>query len=178
MTRQLLAFARKGKLQKISVDMQRIIREVEQLLARGVDKRIEIELDLQADASTVDGDPTQLQSALLNIGINARDAMPEEGRLTFSTRNRWLDADFCKKHSYEGKPGKYLEISVADTGVGMEPSVLRRIFEPFFTTKTKGTGLGMAIARRIVEAHGGQIGVGSGSGSGAEILIVLPRENP
>ena len=99
------------------------------------------------------------------------------GRLRLETSNGVLDEEYARLH-VEARPGEFVRLRVEDTGQGMPPEVRQRIFEPFFTTKTKGTGLGMAITKRIVEAHGGQIAVGEGGGPGAEIIVTLPRGLP
>lgn len=117
---QLLAFARKGKRRPVDVDVHDLLGEVITLLERSIDRRIKIERAFCPDTPAVTGDPTQLQSALLNLGINARDAMPEGGRLTFATKIVDLDEDYCRTHTYEITVGRYVQIAVSDTGVGMD----------------------------------------------------------
>jgi signal transduction histidine kinase/CheY-like chemotaxis protein len=176
LTAQLLAFARKGKFESRPVDVHDLINEVTQLLTHTIDKRISIETQLEAEEPYTTGDPSQLQNALLNLGVNARDAMPGGGQLTFSTRNIDLtgDKDSCRRWKLE--PGPYVEISVTDTGEGMDEETLKSIFEPFFTTKqaTKGTGLGLAAVYGTVNSHNGCIEVTSTPGTGSTFRVCLP----
>lgn len=181
LTKQLLTFARKAKIKAESVDVNRLISEgVVGLLARSIDRRIEIVQQLDASPSTVQGDASQLQNAILNLGVNARDAMPDGGSLIFSTRNIELDDAFCREHAYEVDPGEYLEISVKDTGIGMDEELQKRIFEPFFTTKKpgEGTGLGLASVFGCVKSHHGLIRVYSQVGCGTTFRILLPVSEP
>ena len=176
LTAQLLAFARKGKFESKPVDVHDLISEVTQLLTHTIDKRIAIETRLEAEEPYTIGDPSQLQNALLNLGVNARDAMPGGGRLTFSTRNIDLTGDKdCCRH-WELESGAYVEISVTDTGEGMDEETLKSIFEPFFTTKqtTKGTGLGLAAVYGTVNSHHGGIEVTSTPGTGSTFRVYLP----
>ena len=176
LTAQLLAFARKGKFESRPVDVHDLINEVTQLLTHTIDKRISIETRLEAEKPYTTGDPSQLQNALLNLGVNARDAMPGGGSLTFSTRNIDLtgNRDCCQR--WDLKPGLYVEISVTDTGEGMDEETLKSIFEPFFTTKqaTKGTGLGLAAVYGTVNSHSGCIEVTSTAGTGSTFRVCLP----
>jgi signal transduction histidine kinase/CheY-like chemotaxis protein len=175
---QLLAFGRKGRFRNGPVDMSQVIREVADLLAPGADKRIDVTLNLLADAPTVTGDATQLQNTLLNLTLNACDAMPDGGELTFTTEDVTLDKEYCRSRPYEIRPGRYLRVSVADTGIGMDEEVQARIFEPFFTTKKtgKGTGLGLASVYGCVKGHHGSIEVESAPGHGATFDLFLPIE--
>jgi len=154
-----------------------IIDEVVQLLVRSIDRRIEIVRDLTARDPFILGDPTQLHNAMLNLGINARDAMPAGGRLTLTTRDVTVDEANCDQYSGEVRPGDHLEILVADTGTGMPPEIQQRIFEPFFTTKGpgEGTGLGLAAVYGSIRSHGGMIWVTSEVGAGTRFRILLPR---
>jgi PAS domain S-box-containing protein len=135
LTTQLLAFARKGKYESIAVDVHLIVEEVISLLRRSIDKRIIIERRLNANPQLATGDPTQLQGAILNLALNARDAMPDGGTLTLATRNIRLAAgdEACERD--EIPPGEYVEVSVADTGLGMDSETQQHIFEPFFTRR-------------------------------------------
>jgi PAS domain S-box-containing protein len=180
LTRQLLAFARKGKYLATSVDLHAIIAEVVALLERSIDKRIVIKPQLQARLHTVMGDPTQLHNAILNLGVNARDAMPDGGELVFETSVIEVGATFGQTLPLEIEPGTYLEILVRDTGVGMSDEILARIFEPFFTTKEpgKGTGMGLAAVYGTVRSHHGAITVQSTSGEGSLFRIILPLASP
>jgi|GEM_PF-2117200 len=177
LTHQLLAFSRKGKLQSVPVDLNKIIsQEIIGLLSRSIDKRISITQKLNASASIVQGDPTDLQNAILNLGVNARDAMPEGGTLTFATNNLILDVDYSAEFAYEILPGEYIEIVVSDTGVGMSPEVQKHIFEPFYTTKPvgEGTGLGLSGVFGCVKSHNGLIRVQSEVGRGSTFRVLLP----
>ncbi|MDP6546076.1 MAG: response regulator, partial [Phycisphaerae bacterium] len=176
LTGQLLSFSRKGRLQSINVDVHEIIAEVVRLLSHSIDRRIEIDQELEASQSIVHGDPTQLQNAILNLGVNARDAMPNGGKLTFATRNITFDDGSEVAESYEVTGGTCLEIDVADTGVGMDAALQKRIFEPFFTTKKQGqgTGLGLAGVYGCVHSHGGAVQVYSKIAEGSTFKILLP----
>lgn len=164
LTGQLLAFSRKGQNRRTSVNIHMVIAEVISILERSIDKQIEIRKSLKADSPFVCGDPTQLQNALLNIAINARDAMPQGGELAVST-------------SYDSS-GRNLEISIKDTGCGIPEDVQETIFEPFFTTKEegKGTGMGLAAVYGIAKSHNGVIEVNSEVGTGTEFKLILPIE--
>ena len=177
LTGQLLAFARKGKRQVLPVDIHDVVTQTVNMLTHTIDRRIEIRLELHASPSTVMGDPTQLHGALLNLGVNARDAMPGGGILTYTTRNVALTVDDCIEHPFELTPGDFLEIGISDTGVGMDKKTRKRIFEPFFTTKEvgKGTGLGLAGVYGCVRGHDGSIRVYSEPGRGATFRVLLPQ---
>lgn len=176
LTKQLLAYARKGKFQVIPVDIHRSIHEIISLLQRSIDKLIEVKEDLQAARPVIMGDPSQIHGALLNLGVNARDAMPNGGKLIFSTRMVTVDKEACRRLSHDITPGEYLEIGVSDSGTGMTKEVRQRLFEPFFTTKQigKGTGLGLAAVFGCVKNHHGTITVSSEPGKGTTFSILLP----
>jgi len=176
LTQDLLAFSRKGKIENRPVDINQMIVVVLGLLERTVDKRIKITTHLDAENSTVIGDPTLLQNALLNLGVNARDAMPEGGTLTYATSMVVLDSASCKYNQTDVSPGIYLQVSVSDSGVGIPKEIIKRIYEPFFTTKEagKGTGLGLSAVYGTVREHGGGISVYSEPGQGTVFNIVLP----
>jgi PAS domain S-box-containing protein len=176
LTKQLLAFSRKGKNLSIPVDINEVLAEVVSILKHSIDKRISIRQILNATTSTTDGDPTQLQNALLNLALNGRDAMPKGGDLIFETSVATLDDDFRQRHPYELPPGPYLKISVTDTGVGMSSETQRHIFEPFFTTKEqgKGTGMGLASVYGTIRNHQGAITVYSEPGHGTTFSAYLP----
>jgi signal transduction histidine kinase len=173
---QLLAFARKGRLSRGPVDMHQVVREVTGLLRRTVDRRIDIRLDLRTESTRVIGDAPQLESALLNLGLNARDAMPDGGNLTFTLEPATLDASDDRHRRTQIKPGRYLHVAIADTGVGMNEQVQAHLFEPFFTTKPpgKGTGLGLASVYGCVKGHEGGIEVQSAPGRGTTVHLYLP----
>ena len=174
LTRQLLGFARRGKFQVLLIDIHQKIREMISLIGRTVDKKVKLSLDLQAKPHFVEGDPGQMHQILLNLALNARDAMPQGGRITFSTDVGELGDDFCRCHNIE--PGRYLRVTVADTGSGIPEEIRDRIFEPFFTTKekSKGTGMGLAIVYGIVKNHGGTVQVESREGEGTTFRVYLP----
>ncbi len=176
LTRQLLAFARKGKYLSVEVDVHRTITEVISLLQHSIDKRIVLQQIFKADPSLVNGDPAQIQNAILNLALNARDAMPKGGSLIFETKTVDLDGEFCSMKTDLITPGKYIEISVTDTGTGMTEDIQERIFEPFFTTKEvgKGTGMGLAAVYGTVKNHRGLIDVYSRIGRGTTIKVYLP----
>ncbi len=175
LTRQLLAFARKNKYQTVPVKIHQVIEEVIALLKHTLDPRIEIKTDLQAKTNIVLGDPSQLQNAILNLAVNARDAMPNGGTLTFTTKHVELDAAFCKKQPTDVHPGRYIEVGVNDTGGGIPKDILPHIFEPFFTTKErgKGTGLGLAAVYGTITGHNGALTVDS-SKKGSAFRLYLP----
>ncbi len=177
LTAQLLAFARKGKYLSIRIDIHKIIDEVISILQRAIDKRIIVKRSLDAQHPIAQGDPSQIQNAIVNLAINARDAMPNGGEMTFSTRVIELDEGFCRQSSFELSPGKYLEIRVRDTGTGMTEQTAKRIFEPFFTTKPpgKGTGMGLAAVYGTVKNHNGAIEVSSEPDSGTTMIVRLPQ---
>jgi PAS domain S-box-containing protein len=172
LTRQLLAFSRKGAMQMRTVEVHGIIEEAVRLLSRSIDKRIAIERRMEARPDTVLGDPALLQSAILNLAVNGRDAMPEGGTLTFSTA-----VIPARPGGTDGSPpGELLSVTVSDTGVGMDEAVRRRLFEPYFTTKPpgKGTGLGLASVYGCVRSHKGQIEVESDPGQGSSFRMLFP----
>lgn len=181
LTQQLLAFGRKGKLQTVPVDLHDAIVETVKLLSHSIDRRIEISQDLRAAYPIVLGDPTQLKNALLNLAINARDAMPHGGKMIFSTRMTRVDQPRALRGAESLPPGLYLEVAVRDTGVGMDAKTLERIFEPFFTTKKigEGTGLGLAGVYGCMQNHKGYIDVESRPGEGSTFRLFFPSsESP
>ena len=176
LTKQLLAFSRKGKKQSVPVDVHKLIGEVISILQRTIDRRITVSQRLEALPSVTKGDPNQLESAFLNLAVNARDAMPTGGQLVFATATVNLDKDYCATFPYNVEPGEYVEVSVADTGIGMDEATMAHIFEPFFTTKTvgEGTGLGLAAVFGTVREHHGATRVYSEPGQGAAFKLYLP----
>ncbi len=175
LTRQLLGFARKGKFRNTRIDVHETIQEVIMLLTRTIGKNIEITSELRAHHPFVSGDPTQVQQIILNIAVNARDAMPEGGELRFQTED--LEIGTKSQALFPGlRPGQYFRLRVSDTGDGIPESIRPRVFEPFFTTKEpgKGTGMGLATAYGIVKNHGGLIQVESKAGQGTSFDIYLP----
>jgi len=167
LTRQLLGFARKGKRRNIPVDLHAVIDDVLVVLGHTFDKRITVSTSLTTEPADVLGDPTQLQQVVLNLAVNARDAMVEGGKLVFETR---------LTNTEEMPHGSYVVLEVSDTGRGIPVDVRGRIFEPFFTTKEqgRGTGMGLAVVYGIVQNHGGWIEVESEEGQGARFTVALP----
>ncbi len=179
LTAQLLAFARKGKYLDIPINMHKVIGEVISLLEHSIDKKVQIKQNLYANPPIISGDPTQLQNALLNLALNARDAMPDGGEMIFSTDVVFLDKEYCSANPYKILPGSYLQVSITDTGTGIDEETQRHIFEPFFTTKEtgKGTGMGLAAVYGTVKNHKGAINVYSELKSGTTFKIYLPLVN-
>jgi PAS domain S-box-containing protein len=174
LTAKLLAFARRGKNLSVSVDVHGLIGEVLSLLERSIDPRITLRAELQAAPAQVSGDPTQLQNALLNLALNARDAMPEGGTVSIRTERVTLRASADSAGA--ASPVEYVCVDVTDTGLGMDESTRQRIFEPFFTTKSQGTGMGLAAVYGTVRAHRGTIEVKSAPGAGATFRLLLPAD--
>jgi PAS domain S-box-containing protein len=175
LTQQLLGFARKGKYQNIPVDLHATIHEATSLLGRTLDKSIALQQNLRARDPFVLGDPVQVQQVILNLAVNARDAMVQGGTLTFSTERVSLNTA-PENLSPTGQPREYIKLTVSDTGCGIPPQVQQRIFEPFFTTKEqgKGTGMGLSMVYGIVKNHGGSICVASEVDKGTRFEILLP----
>jgi PAS domain S-box-containing protein len=182
LTRQLLAFARKGKYQVATVSLHGVIDEVVAILMHSIDKRIVVRRGLAPTPIEVVGDPSQIQSALLNLAINARDAMPDGGELSFATSIATLDQAACQAGDIDLAPGRYACVRISDTGIGMDGDTLRRAYEPFFTTKElgRGTGLGLSAAYGIVHNHAGALRLSSAPGRGttAEVLLPLAAVSP
>jgi len=176
LTSQLLAFARKGNLLAVTVDIHHIVANVITLLKHTIDKRINLKQELNANPSTVLGDPTAIENALLNIALNARDAMPSGGDIVFTTGIINLDLEYSMSLPYEIVPGTYLCLSVTDTGCGIGKTTLSRIFEPFFTTKEqgKGTGMGLPAAYGTMRSLKGAITVYSEPNHGTSFHLYFP----
>ena len=173
---QLLAFARRQPLQPVATNMGRILKDMDSLLRRALGEFIEIETIVSGGLWTVMVDRNQLENAILNLAINARDAMKEGGRLTLELCNAMLDDLYAQAHA-EVEPGQYVMLAVSDTGTGMLPEVIERAFEPFFTTKREGegTGLGLSMVYGFVKQSGGHVKIYSEPGHGTSIKIYLPR---
>ncbi|MBL0931483.1 MAG: response regulator, partial [Alphaproteobacteria bacterium] len=176
LTRRLLAFSRRQTLQPRHVDPNALIDNLTTLFKRTLGANIEVDVRLSADVGGVIVDPAQLESALLNLAVNARDAMPGGGRLTVATRRVELDADYASLRA-DVMPGAYEAISVTDTGAGMPPEIAERAFEPFFTTKGigKGSGLGLSMVYGFAKQSGGHATIYSEPGRGTTVTIYLPR---
>jgi CheY-like chemotaxis protein len=175
LTRQLLAFARRQILEPRNVDLNNTVVETLNLLEKVLGSNIEIRANLAPDLSVVRADPTQLEQVVMNLCINARDAMPEGGSLIIDTQNINFDEKFCSMQPL-AHPGDYTILSVTDSGTGMDQATMDRIFEPFFTTKEvgKGTGLGLATIYGIVRQHNGFVQVYSEVGLGSTFRVYLP----
>lgn len=178
LTRQLLAFSRKQLLQPKVIDLNQLVVDMEKLLRRVIGERFDLVTMPEAEIGRVMADPSQIEQVILNLGVNARDAMPTGGKLIIRTANVHLDRLTAPQISASLAPGDYVELSVTDTGAGMDEETKRRIFEPFFTTKGpgKGTGLGLATVYGIVRQTGGGISVESELGKGSTFRIYLPLE--
>jgi PAS domain S-box-containing protein len=175
LTRQLLAFSRKQVLQPRVLDLNTVVRDLEKMLRPLVGDDIVMTTRCASTLGSVKADLSQLEQVIVNLVVNARDAMPQGGHLTLSTFN--LDRAGDTAQDREVPPGRYVVLSVADSGIGMSPEVLSRIFEPFYTTKDvgKGTGLGLSTVYGIVEQSGGYVAVQSSKGKGTEFKVFLPR---
>jgi two-component system cell cycle sensor histidine kinase/response regulator CckA len=176
LTRQLLTFSRKQIIEPRLLDLNNIVTSVRGLLARLIGEDVKIVVNISRDPAHVTADPGQMEQIVLNLAVNARDAMPNGGTLTIETAN----VDFHKPHTSRDlsmKPGSYVVLTVSDTGTGMTPDVQARLFEPFFTTKEvgKGTGLGLATVHGIVMRCGGSVSVSSEVGRGTSFKVYLPR---
>jgi PAS domain S-box-containing protein len=175
LTRQLLTFSRKVQSKQRILDLNQEVVQVEKLLQRTIPKMIQVELRLAGELWSVSADSVQIGQLMMNLAVNARDAMPEGGRLEIGTRNVVLDGDFCRKHM-GSRPGRHVALSVSDTGHGMGKEVLDHLFEPFFTTKGvgRGTGLGLAMVYGIVKGHNGYIECESEPDKGTRFRIYFP----
>jgi PAS domain S-box-containing protein len=174
---RLLAFSRRQSLDARQVDLNALVLSMEEMLRRTLGEQLGLRVQTPADVWPARCDENQLESAILNLAINARDAMPDGGLLTIATGNAVLDEDYTWR--YEGlEPGEYATVSVADTGTGMSPQVISRAFEPFFTTKPigQGTGLGLSMIYGFAKQSGGHVRIDSEVGAGTVVTLYLPRD--
>lgn len=176
LTRQLLAFSRRQIFQLRALDCNVVVRDTQKMLKRLIGENIDLALDLAKEETWIKADPGRLEQVIMNLIVNARDAMPKGGKVTIKTENVELDEKYSNMHM-EVRRGPHVMISVADTGCGMDSEVMSHIFEPFFTTKEagKGTGLGLATVYGIVKQSGGNIYVYSEPGLGTTFKVYLPR---
>src|SRR5260370_34258592 len=175
LTRQLLAFARRQILQPCNTNLNELVRAGISLLRNVIGERIEVQTALAQDLWVTWADPTQVEQILMNLCLNARDAMPGGGRLLIETQNVEIGEDYLRVHAY-ALPGRYVLLRVSDTGTGMDAATLEHIFEPFFTTKEmgKGTGLGVATVYGIVKQHNSFIPGDRSPGRGSTFPVDLP----
>ncbi|MEG1115204.1 MAG: response regulator, partial [Janthinobacterium sp.] len=171
---QLLAFARRQPLKPLVTDLAQLLRSTEELLRRATGETIETRWLLADDCWRALVDPHQLENVILNLAINARDAMDGQGQLTIELSNSVLDSDYAARHA-DVAPGDYVQLAVSDTGTGIPADLLDKIFEPFFTTKGEGTGLGLSMAYGFLRQSGGHLTVDSVPGHGSTFRIYLPR---
>ena len=178
LTRQLLAFARREMLQPRVFSVNELIAELEQLLVRTLGEHVQLVTVLAEDLGSVMADRGQIEQVLVNLAVNARDAMPKGGTLTIETANTEMD-EIVAGEQVDLKPGSYISVKVSDTGVGIPREVIDRVFEPFFTTKPKGegTGLGLATTYGIVQQAGGSVRIYSEVGLGTTVIVLLPLTN-
>ena len=179
LVKKLLTFSRNEQTKLVETDLNAEITQVCGLLLRTIAKSVKMDLNLSGDLSLVDADPNQLAQVIMNLILNARDAMPDGGTLSIETRNVSLDEEYCSKH-FDVKPGNYVRLVFSDTGEGMDKSTMDHIFEPFFSTKEvgKGTGLGLATVYGIVKNHAGHLTCESSPGKGSTFRIYFPVVKP
>lgn len=179
LVKQVLTFARGLTGERVPMQPKHIIKEIVGVLKETLPKSIALDFSIAPDLWTISADPTQIHQVLMNVCINARDAMPSGGRLHINAGNTFVDENSARMNA-DAEPGSYVKLSIGDTGSGMPPEIVARVFDPFFTTKDigKGTGLGLATAMTIVKSHGGFIDVYSEVGRGSRFTIYFPSAEP
>lgn len=179
LTRQLLAFSRQAPMKTVTVDIGRLVSEMERMLRRALNERIQIETVTGGGLWPIQADPAMVESAILNLGLNAQDAMPDGGRLTIETRNMRLDHDYVAARGEPARPGRYVMLAVTDTGTGMTPEVLERAFEPFFTTRGEagGSGMGLAMVHGFMNQIGGTARIYSEVDVGTSVKLYFPASD-
>jgi signal transduction histidine kinase len=175
LTRQLLAFGRRQRLERLTLNLNEVIADLMKMVQRIIGEDIEVAVKSEPELSLVFADPAQIEQVIMNLAVNARDAMPQGGQLAIETFNYEFEETQRRKYEYI-QPGKYVVMMISDTGTGMDPEIKARIFEPFFTTKEigRGTGLGLAMVYGIIKQHEGYIHVDSEAGHGATFKVYLP----
>jgi signal transduction histidine kinase len=173
-----LIFSRREVVQPELLDLRQVVSQLENLLHRALGERVELATRFADDLAAVEADPGQIEQVLVNLAVNARDAMPDGGRLLIEVENTELDEEYTYMHP-NTEPGSYVRLKVSDTGVGMDRKTIERAFEPFFTTKRKGegTGLGLATVYGIVTGAGGRVDIYSEAGMGTTIKVHLPASS-
>ncbi|MGO9088387.1 MAG: PAS domain S-box protein [Candidatus Sulfotelmatobacter sp.] len=177
LTRQLLAFSRQQVMDPRVLDLNVVVKDMEKMLKRLISEDIQLKTDLDPRLARIRADQGQIEQVIMNLVVNARDAMPNGGRLEVTTRGVRMDDDFVRRYPYPVRVGDYVLLTVSDTGIGMDATTRARVFEPFFTTKGKGkgTGLGLSTVYGVVKQSGGYVEVNSEPGAGATFNIYLPK---
>ena len=175
LTRQLLTFSRRQPIERRTIDLNGTINELSQMLQRLIGEHVDVAIRLADQLAPIFADPAQIQQVVMNLAVDARDAMPGGGRLLIATREVELDEQACRNQPW-ARPGRYAQLIVSDTGTGMDAELQQRIFEPFFTTKErgKGTGLGLSVVYGIIKQHEGFVQVDSAPQRGTTFTIFLP----